>query len=78
MYFRGFFFPCVNYSVVLNYSNIDIEINLGIYHTISTTALLSWWGGVFERMFRSVQRCLKNILLGARIAFEELETVLNK
>ena len=40
--------------------------------------LSSWWGGIFERMVRSVKRCLKKILLGARTTFEELETVLRE
>ena len=43
MYFGGFFFPCVDYSVVFNYGNIGVEINLGIYRNISTTALIPWW-----------------------------------
>ena len=38
--------------------------------------LSPWWGGIFERMIRSVKRCLKKILLGARITYKELETVL--
>ena len=40
--------------------------------------LSPWWGGIFERMVKSVKRCLKKILLGARITFEELETVLRE
>ena len=39
-------------------------------------ALLPSWGGVFARMVGSINRCLKKIMLGLRIAFEELETVL--
>ena len=38
MYFGGFFFPCVDYSIVFNYSNTGIEIILYIYRNISTTA----------------------------------------
>ena len=37
MYFGGFFFPCVDYSVVFNYSNTGIEIILSIYHNITET-----------------------------------------
>ena len=40
--------------------------------------LSPWWGEIFERMVRSVKRCLKKILLGASINFEELETVLRE
>ena len=40
--------------------------------------LSPWWGEIFERMFRSVKRCFKKILLGASINFEELETVLRE
>ena len=40
--------------------------------------LSPWWGGIFERMVRSLKRCLKKILLGARITSEELETVLRE
>ena len=49
-----------------------------IFHLILrfNPSLSAWWGGIFERMVRSVKRCLKKIILGARIAFEELETVL--
>ena len=49
-----------------------------IFHLILrfNPSLSTWWGGIFERMVRSVKRCLKKMILGARIAFEELETVL--
>ena len=35
-----------------------------------------WWGGVFERMVRSVKRCLKKTLGNARVTYEEFETAL--
>ncbi|XP_046857876.1 uncharacterized protein LOC124451299 [Xenia sp. Carnegie-2017] len=35
-----------------------------------------WWGGFFERMVRSVKRCLKKVLGNARLTFDELLTVL--
>ena len=35
-----------------------------------------WWGGFFERMVRSVKRCLKKTLGNARVTFEEFQTVL--
>ena len=35
-----------------------------------------WWGGFFERMVRSVKRCLKKTLGNARVTYEEFETVL--
>ena len=28
-----------------------------------------WWGGIFERMVRSIKRCLKKILLGVRTTY---------
>jgi len=34
-----------------------------------------WWGGVFERLVRSVKRCLKKTISGARLTYEELLTV---
>ena len=34
MYFGGFFFFCVDYSVVFNHSNTGIEIILCIYRNI--------------------------------------------
>ena len=37
-----------------------------------------WWGGFFERLVRSVKRCLKKTLGNARISFEEFETVLSQ
>ena len=40
--------------------------------------LSPWWGGIFDRMVRSVKRYLRKILLGARITYEELETVLRE
>ena len=35
-----------------------------------------WWGGIFERMMRSVKRSIKKTLGNARISYEEFETVL--
>ena len=35
-----------------------------------------WWGGFFERMVRSVKRCLKKTLGNARVTYEEFETAL--
>ena len=35
-----------------------------------------WWGGFFERMVRSVKRCLKKTLRNARLTYEELLTLL--
>ena len=137
MYYGGFLFPCVDYSIAFNHSNTNIQIILCAYRNISITAnilrvcnqedftsevymcainimllrlftqlsisfpvilclvlnsvihLILWykwyfnppalspsWGGVFVRMVGSINRCLKKIILGSRIAFEELETVL--
>ena len=37
-----------------------------------------WWGGVFERLVRSVKRCLKKTISGARLTYEELLTVITE
>ena len=34
-----------------------------------------WWGGIFERLVRSVKRCQKKTIGGARLTYEELLTV---
>ncbi len=36
----------------------------------------AWWGGMWERMVRSVKMCLKKILGKAFLRFEELQTFL--
>ena len=35
-----------------------------------------WWGVLFERMVRSVKRCIKKTIGGARLTYEELLTVI--
>lgn len=35
-----------------------------------------WWGGIFERLIRSVKRCLKKTVGGATLTYEELLTVI--
>jgi len=35
-----------------------------------------WWGGVFERMIKSVKRCLRKTIGKARLTYEELMTAL--
>lgn len=35
-----------------------------------------WWGGVFERLVKSVKRSLKKTISGARLTYEELLTVI--
>jgi len=35
-----------------------------------------WWGGVLERLVKSVKRCLKKTISGARFTHEELLTVI--
>ena len=34
-----------------------------------------WWGRVFERLVKSLKRCLKKTISGARLTYEELLTV---
>ena len=35
-----------------------------------------WWGDLFERIVRSVKRCIKMTIGGARLTYEELLTVI--
>ena len=42
------------------------------------TEAAPWKGGFFERMIKSVKRCLKKILINARLSYEELLTVLKE
>ena len=35
-----------------------------------------WWGGFYERMVKSVKRCLKKVLATSKLKYEELLTVL--
>ena len=37
-----------------------------------------WWGGVFERMIKSVKRCLRKIIGRARLCYDELLTALTE
>jgi len=40
--------------------------------------LAPWLGGFFERMVKSVKRCLKKILVNARLTFQEMLTTLSE
>ena len=37
-----------------------------------------WWGGVFERLIRSVKRCLRKVIGRAKLSFDELLTVVTE
>ena len=37
-----------------------------------------WWGGLFERMVRSVKCCARKVLGNAQLTFDELSTVLSE
>ena len=37
-----------------------------------------WWGGIFERMVRSIKRCLKKIVGRTRLMYDELVTVVTE
>lgn len=37
-----------------------------------------WWRGLFERIVRSMKRCLKKTIGGARLSYEELLTVITE
>ena len=36
----------------------------------------SWWGGMFERMIRSMKRCLRKLLGRSGVDYEQLHTLL--
>ena len=56
--------------------NSVIHLTLWYKWHFNPPALSPNWGGLFARMVGSINRCLKKIILGSRIVFEELETVL--
>ena len=37
-----------------------------------------WWGGIFERMVRSIKRCLKKIVGQTRLMYDDLVTVVTE
>ncbi|XP_065175245.1 uncharacterized protein LOC135805168 [Sycon ciliatum] len=37
-----------------------------------------WWGGVFERLIRSVKRCLRKVVGGAKLSRDELSTIVTE
>ena len=37
-----------------------------------------WWGGIFERMVRSMKQCLKKIIGKARLSYDELLTAVTE
>ena len=51
--------------------------NLGIRWNFNPPAS-PWWGGMFERLIRSSKRCLRKILLKAKLSFNELQTILSE
>ena len=73
-YFRGIYvavhinvitFVCTTYYLFSSPLVFCVKLNLS-----------PWWGGIFERMVRSVKSCLKKDTIRiTRIAFEELQTV---
>jgi hypothetical protein len=42
------------------------------------TAAAPWFGGFFERMIKSVKRCLKKVVFNARLNYDELLTVIKE
>jgi len=50
-----------------------------LLHNVKWSFILEkapWWGGFYERMIKSMKRCLKKTLGNASITYEELSTVL--
>lgn len=37
-----------------------------------------WWGGVFERLIRSVKRCLRKVIGRAKLSYDELLTIVTE
>ena len=37
-----------------------------------------WWGGFFERLVKSMKRCLKKVLKNSKVTFDELLTVVTE
>ena len=63
---------------LMNHPDIDRYL---ADHRISWTFNLErapWWGGVFERLIRSVKRCLKKIIGRAKLTHEELLTIVTE
>ena len=48
--------------------------NAGINWTFNPPAA-PWWGGFYERLVQLVKRCLRKILLKARVTLDELNTI---
>ena len=55
----------------------DFVAEKGIQWSFNTEAA-PWTGGFFERMVKSVKRCLKKMIFNARLTYEELLTVLKE
>ena len=38
--------------------------------------LFPWWGGFYERLVRVVKNAIRKLLIGSRISYDELVTIL--
>ena len=53
----------------------DSSANVGVEWSFNLEKA-PWWGGMFERMIRSVKRCLRKTIGRARITYDELLTAI--
>ena len=60
-------FKCSTLKAFLSRYNISWKFNV---------PRAPWWGGFFERLVRSVKRCLKKVMRISKVNYEEFETLL--
>ena len=60
-------FKCSTFKAFLSRYNISWKFNV---------PRAPWWGGFFERLVRSVKRCLKKVMGSSKVNYEEFETLL--
>ena len=51
-----------------------VEQSLSRIQWIFNIERAPWWGGIFERMVRSVKRCLRKTIGRGRLTLDELQT----
>ena len=42
---------------------------------LSDVSKTPWWGGFFERLVRSVKRCLKKVIGHSKLSYDDLSTL---
>ena len=56
------------FKMVAQEASLPIEGLSGVSKT-------PWWGGFFERLVRSVTRCLKKVIGHSRLSYDDLSTL---